>query len=500
MYCRAQCFIKFFSRCMAVPGPCRSIKNLLFELTEEYVRLYNLCVSKTTGSFEKRQKAGEVMIYNLEHKRGDIRNIYRAKFASLECIKDTLSLSENEATKDNPDEESNLIYCYIEDLLYSNFWKWMQKEKGSSVGDFMKERDSDTSYDFSPIMLDKLYDITGYLCGHRIKNLVVFNRLKSDYKSVFNDYHLHSRLPNGHMALSEGLPAECLLFREHSGGLYYSKKANFEFIKIIQAIWIQCLTTDVLIIFNSQEPVKLVHKLLLNSQVVQSAFKKSCCMLLDCFTSSINLATDLDPISYLYQFLIQGFVRVYAKDIYQLRLSNVLMSKSGASGIRTTLLTLSATASKKKNILNKEIDERSEVDNLPTSDAIVSRDEEELSYFNCPCGKGYKEKSKTWYARHISLCSKYIFLNSSSINDEPPTNRESVMLDNLVELECSEDLGDFMWDVDPQMGIDLETKSDEDENNFDKSFVSNVVIDENDEKKKKTIIEHLLKNFVHLTM
>jgi hypothetical protein len=59
-----------------------------------------------------------------------------------------------------------------------------------------------------------------------------------------------------------GLPAECMLFREDSGGLYYSKTANFNFIKIIQAIWMQCLTTDVLIIFNSQEPVKLVHTLI----------------------------------------------------------------------------------------------------------------------------------------------------------------------------------------------------------------------------------------------
>ena len=121
-----------------------------------------------------------------------------------------------------------------------------------------------------------------------------------------------------------GLPAECMLFREHSGGLHYFKTANFNFIKIIQ--WMQCLTTDVLIIFNSQEPVKLVHTLILNSGEVQRAFKESCYMMVELFTPSLNLASDINAISFLYQLLIQGFVRIHARDVYQLRSSNILMS------------------------------------------------------------------------------------------------------------------------------------------------------------------------------
>ena len=39
---------------------------------------------------------------------------------------------------------------------------------------------------------------------------------------------------------------------------------------------------------------------------------------------------------------------MHSKDIYQLRLSNVLLSKTGASGIRTALLALSGDAQKKK--------------------------------------------------------------------------------------------------------------------------------------------------------
>ena len=125
------------------------------------------------------------------------------------------------------------------------------------------------NYEFTLPMLDKIYDICGYLCGFRVLNLIKLNRIKSEYREVFQDYHTHSRLQNGALVLISGLPAECMLFREHSGGLYYSKTANFYFIKIIQAIWVQCLTTDVLIIFNSQEPVKLVHTLILNSVEVQ---------------------------------------------------------------------------------------------------------------------------------------------------------------------------------------------------------------------------------------
>lgn len=93
----------------------------------------------------------------------------------------------------------------------------------------------------------------------------------------------------------------------------------------------QSLSTDVLILLNSSEPVKLVHEVILNSEVVQKAFKKSCYMLHDYFDSTIDIAKDKSAICYLFQFLVQGFIRVFSKDIYQLRLSNVLLSKTGAS-------------------------------------------------------------------------------------------------------------------------------------------------------------------------
>ena len=143
MHFRATCFVSFFTSCMAFPVPCRSIKSLLFSMTGEYIRLYDLCVSKTTGSLEKRQKAGKVMIANFENKRSQLRSMYKAKFVSLECIRSFLRLPENEGYGGDVNEESNLIYCYLEELLYSNFWEWMRMEKGNSVYNYIKERDTD---------------------------------------------------------------------------------------------------------------------------------------------------------------------------------------------------------------------------------------------------------------------------------------------------------------------------------------------------------------------
>jgi hypothetical protein len=106
------------------------------------------------------------------------------------------------------------------------------------------------------------------------------------------------------MALKAGLPANYLLFRQHFEGLYFARGDIFQFIKIKQAIYIQSLSTNVLILFNSSEPVKLVHEVILNSEVVQKAFKKSWNMLHDYFDSTIDIANDKSAICYLFQFFV----------------------------------------------------------------------------------------------------------------------------------------------------------------------------------------------------
>jgi hypothetical protein len=357
----------------------------------------------------------------------------------------------------NRNEDSNLLFGYIEQFLYQNYWRWVHTSKGLHVSNFIKERLDDKDFVFSATMLDKVYDITGYLCGARLYNLLHFNRLKSDYRFVFNEYYTHSRYPNGDIAVDDGLPATYLLFRQHSEGLYFARAGNFELIKIMQVIYMRCLTTDVLILFNSSDPIKLVHTLILNSLRVQEAFKKSCFMLTHCFEDGISLAEDKNAISYLFQFIVQGFIRVYTKDIYQLRLSNVLLSKTGASGIRTALLTLSADAQKKK-----------------ASTTCVS--EPRAITYSCSCGK--KFLGKGWLARHILSCATYISTHSSMTNVAVVDNI-SVVLDNLLELECLQEMEDFDCDVDVQSGLNSEMNMEEKENNFDSNFVSNILCEDN---------------------
>ena len=342
---RQQVFTSFFKDCMTNPITSNEIITLLFGLTTGYHILYNSLVTKTSGPLEKRHRAGKLMITKFELSRITLVEKYVVKFSSLTGTKNHLLLVEDGTFHVNRLEDSNLLFGFLELYLYENFWKWLHTAKGIHVSNFIKERPNDSNYPFSVTMLDKIYDVTGYLCGARIFNLLKYNHLKSEYRYVFNEYYTNSKYPNGSMALKDKLPANYLLFRQHSEGLYFARSGNFEFIKIMQAIYMQSLSTDVLILFNSSEPVKLVHQLILNSVVVQEAFKQSCYMLQDCFDGVINLAQDKSPICYLFQFLVQGFIRVYSKDIYQLRLSNVLLSKTGASGIRTALLTLSGNES-----------------------------------------------------------------------------------------------------------------------------------------------------------
>ena len=130
-----------------------------------------------------------------------------------------------------------------------------QLEKKQHWSDYIKERDNDISFVYSAAMKDKIYDITGYLCGHRVSNLLKYNKLRSDYKETCIQFHTQSRYDSGNTAVKAGSYARYLLFRQHSGGSYFSRVETFNFIRIVQTIFMQSLTTDVLILSNSIEPV-----------------------------------------------------------------------------------------------------------------------------------------------------------------------------------------------------------------------------------------------------
>ena len=408
-------------------------------------------------------------IAEFEADRHKIRAAAEKKFNGSQSIR---SLFYNEASEvEGLDSYSDitLIFLYLEDFLYKNYWQWHHFSKGLHVDNFIRERPTDSSYPFSPTLLHKLYDISGYLCGHRLYNLFSYNRLRSAYTATFKEYHKFNRLANGSDAINLNLPAECSLFRKHSQGLYYCKSDTFGFIKIIQAIWMQSLSTDVLIIFNSYNPVQRVHQVILSSSKVQGAFKKSCHTLQENFFDGIDLATDESAISYLFQFLVQDFIRVYAKDIYQLRLSNALLSKTGTSGIRTNLLSFSAASEKKKDL------------KATTVSAPYIQNSDESSFgLRCSCGKQYKNAS--WFRRHVSSCAVHIYWTTMTGCDPPAVNinTDAVIIDNLIELEGIDELGDYTDHGNYGKISDLGRESENDENEFYSNFCSHIVDNETD--------------------
>ena len=468
---RRSLFNGFFKLCMSVPESSDSILKVLYDLSVSYLHLYNKTVMVTNGSLEKRQRCGKIMINTFENERILLRDKSRLDFCSLPCIFENFDIVVN-VDGSSSTEESSLLFGSLELFLSENFWMWVSLEKQQHWSNFIKERDSDSSFQFSASMIQKIYDITGYLCGHRIFSMLKYNRLRADYKLVFSEYYTSSRFDSGKTALACGMPARYLLFRQHSEGLHFCRIGNLNFIQLLQAIYMQSLTTDVLIIFNAIEPVKKVEYVIQNSIKVKEAFKASCTSLTLqlMFTEDLDLANDTFPISILYRFLITGFIRVYSKDIYQIRLSNVLMSKSGASGIRTKLLALSEVSDKNKSQTSQNI----------TSPPIVNvnllNSLSETSSLLTPCGKEYQNNKSGWYKRHLTTCARCL---SSLDSPLPHDDAEiSCILDGLIELESLEEFNDFDENIDLQETINVEIACEEEENAFDTEFVSNLLVED----------------------
>lgn len=54
-------------------------------------------------------------------------------------------------------------------------------------------------------------------------------------------------------------------------------------------------------------------------------------------------------------------------------------------------------------------------------------------------------------------------------------------MDNLIDLECSEDFSIYSWEVD-QLGINVENRLICEEKAFDLSLVSSITVDEEDDE------------------
>ena len=169
------------------------------------------CLAARVAQLRKRQRAGKVMIQAFESERIQLRDESRKKFSCLACIKDTFDMAVDYES-DSTSEESNILYGSLELYLSENFWKWVMTEKKQHWSNFIKERENDTTYEYLEAIKEKIYDITGYLCGHRIFDVLKYNRLCNDFRDVFHEYYTQSRYDLGSSALSDDMPARYLLF------------------------------------------------------------------------------------------------------------------------------------------------------------------------------------------------------------------------------------------------------------------------------------------------
>ena len=165
-YQRRSIFLSFFKTCMPDPESSTSIMKLMFDLSTASLGLFDKLVSSTSSSIEKRQRAGKIMIQAYESERILLRDEFRVRFASLACMRDNFDFQVD--ITDESSEERNVLFGFLELNLSDNFWRWIQLEKKQHWSDFIKERDNDTTITYSDAMKDKIYDITGYLCGHRV--------------------------------------------------------------------------------------------------------------------------------------------------------------------------------------------------------------------------------------------------------------------------------------------------------------------------------------------
>ena len=162
----------FFLIFMADDVSCLKLQNLLFDLMVAYGESYNKHVCKTAGDIEKRMKSGKAMVVMFESDRNETRESFRKNFVSLSKVKELFDEPELEGRSRNVSEQSNFLFCYLENFAYKNFWKHNHFSRGLGVDSFITERSSDSTYNYSVTMLHKLFDITGYLCGHRVYNLI----------------------------------------------------------------------------------------------------------------------------------------------------------------------------------------------------------------------------------------------------------------------------------------------------------------------------------------
>lgn len=158
---KSEVHFKFITELMTDDSSAAFVRDCLFELASGYSKSYNLRVVQTTGALEKRIRSSKIIISDFEADRYSSRDYMEKKFIESRCISSLFRNVTNEANGINVNMDSSLIFVYLEEFLYQNYWKFHHFRKGLHVDNFFKERANDSSFVFPITLLHKLYDISG---------------------------------------------------------------------------------------------------------------------------------------------------------------------------------------------------------------------------------------------------------------------------------------------------------------------------------------------------
>ena len=132
----------FFLQFLANDASCLLLQNLLYELVVSYYDAYGRSVKSTVGDIDKRMKSGKIMMNNFESDRNKAREVCGRNFSCFHLILSLFDEPQNEEVNRSVSEHCNLLFSFLEDFTYKNFWKWQHYNRALDINNHITERSS----------------------------------------------------------------------------------------------------------------------------------------------------------------------------------------------------------------------------------------------------------------------------------------------------------------------------------------------------------------------
>jgi hypothetical protein len=115
---------KFFTELMTNDCSADFVRDCLYELASGYKNSYNLRVVQTTGAFEKRMRSSKRIIADFEADRHYSKESLENKFVESRWINSLFINLTNEAEGTDVNLDNSLMFVFLEEFLYKNYWKF----------------------------------------------------------------------------------------------------------------------------------------------------------------------------------------------------------------------------------------------------------------------------------------------------------------------------------------------------------------------------------------